>query len=270
MAVAETAAQEAVTHSSLRRVGTGRSSASVPSVGFHEIEQGHFATPGSCTEPVHACLRGVPSPLRSIASTPVEQASPIGTPAHAFRSPKMMLVQRSSDLRRSRSAFVDPGTRTNASLHTIKTKSEDELDENEARKAQRPTKEQLTTLNNVFALIERDLARDTLNLQEEIRFPFKGRICLGGPIHIAALHERGWQVMSDLLELRANVTQEFSYTSYQSTPGTGQPIHLAAAYANISVMQTLLEARADINAKAKYNRENHYEPIHEAAFFPPR
>eukprot|EP00930_Biecheleria_cincta_P073897 TRINITY_DN61159_c0_g1_i1.p1 TRINITY_DN61159_c0_g1~~TRINITY_DN61159_c0_g1_i1.p1 ORF type:complete len:944 (-),score=101.73 TRINITY_DN61159_c0_g1_i1:272-3103(-) len=96
-------------------------------------------------------------------------------------------------------------------------------------------------------------------------FQYKNRKCLGGAIHIAALHREGDGVLRSLLSLRADINAECMYTA-SGREAHAQAIHLAAQSSYQSV-EALLEAGAKVDARSRVGGKEHFCPIHEAAFF---
>eukprot|EP00931_Biecheleriopsis_adriatica_P049283 TRINITY_DN28509_c0_g2_i1.p1 TRINITY_DN28509_c0_g2~~TRINITY_DN28509_c0_g2_i1.p1 ORF type:complete len:892 (+),score=113.82 TRINITY_DN28509_c0_g2_i1:42-2717(+) len=96
-------------------------------------------------------------------------------------------------------------------------------------------------------------------------FQYKKRRCLGGALHIAALHARGSHAVRELLKLKADVSAECKYVSFDRE-GSAQPIHLALQ-SGLENVQLLIAGGASVNARAKVAGQNHFCPLHEAAFF---
>lgn len=109
------------------------------------------------------------------------------------------------------------------------------------------------------------------------RFQYKQRPSVGAPIHIAAVYKHepaGDQLLLDLIEEGANFREECTFTSRGSRGGC-QAIHLAAGRGHRTIVESLVEARADVNARSSLTIQQgkheksfaNYTPLHEAVFF---
>eukprot|EP00928_Gymnodinium_smaydae_P090217 TRINITY_DN74051_c0_g1_i1.p1 TRINITY_DN74051_c0_g1~~TRINITY_DN74051_c0_g1_i1.p1 ORF type:complete len:922 (-),score=163.59 TRINITY_DN74051_c0_g1_i1:140-2905(-) len=101
---------------------------------------------------------------------------------------------------------------------------------------------------------------------EHYTLTYKGREVQGLALHAAACHPEGAQLVRMLIELRADVSSSFTYKHALGKIASSQAIHMAAAYGNVQVLQELLGARADVEARADLDNEMHYLPIHNAVF----
>jgi len=122
-------------------------------------------------------------------------------------------------------------------------------------------------LNHELELLQKDIDQKSVSLTAVHYFAFKGRACEGHAIHVAALHPDGTSAVEQLLALNADVSDECTFPSYRGLDGTAQPIHLAAASGSTANVKVLIDAKAHVDAPAKYDGEWYYDPIHEAAFF---
>lgn len=100
---------------------------------------------------------------------------------------------------------------------------------------------------------------------QNFTFTWKSRKCKGLAIHIAAMHKCGFEVFSQLLELKANLHDECSYIAF-GKEGRAQPILLAAGRGHVKNVKDLLSLRADIHAQGRHDNIPHASALHEAAF----
>eukprot|EP00930_Biecheleria_cincta_P028783 TRINITY_DN20059_c0_g2_i1.p1 TRINITY_DN20059_c0_g2~~TRINITY_DN20059_c0_g2_i1.p1 ORF type:complete len:877 (-),score=115.65 TRINITY_DN20059_c0_g2_i1:532-3120(-) len=96
-------------------------------------------------------------------------------------------------------------------------------------------------------------------------FTYKSRKCRGLAIHVAAMHKCGFEVFARLLELKANLRDECSYTSF-GKDGRTQPVVLAAGCGHVKNVKELLNLRADIHAQGRHDEKPHAGALHDAAF----
>lgn len=123
---------------------------------------------------------------------------------------------------------------------------------------------------DVFNLAETfrkiDDKRMTVLLNEHFPFMYKDRETTGTALHVAAMHEMGAPILKDLVARRADVNLCCEALAFGNHIQEMQPIHLAAGKGSVDTIRLLVEHRADVNAKTKHNGQEHYTPLHEAAY----
>lgn len=98
------------------------------------------------------------------------------------------------------------------------------------------------------------------------KFGYKIRDCDGTALHLAALHQRGETLLHQLLQRRADPSQEYYFRS-RGDPGAGQALHLAAARGFVRHMDLLLRYRADVHAYSRIKQVRNYCALHEAVLY---
>jgi len=120
-------------------------------------------------------------------------------------------------------------------------------------------------------------------VQSRYQFQYKARKYIGSALHILAVQDPdgravarrpspsysgSMSALTILEELRdfIDLAEECRFAIGKKI-GTCMAIHLAAGVSNIPMIEALVQAEADVNAKSRVDGEENYTALHEAAFF---
>jgi len=103
----------------------------------------------------------------------------------------------------------------------------------------------------------------------DYKFTWNQRTCFGRILHRAVVEENVEEVR-DLIDTgQSSVFDRFVYESKfegVSQAGSGEAIHLAATHGHVSIVKSLLERRARLEAKVTRGAHDHYDVLHAAVF----